>query len=74
MNKTEKKPVKLPVALIDIFDDETEAETMIARATVMDLVRSGKISPRMGAEILGMRYEDLLSILASGEIPLIDCR
>ena len=46
---------------------------MIARAAVMDLVRRGRISPHMGAEILGMRYEDCSAIAAGEEIPLIDC-
>ena len=46
---------------------------MIARAAVMDMVQRGRISPHMGAEILGIRYEEL-SVIATGEdIPLIDC-
>ena len=73
MNRSKKKPVKLPVALIDTFGNEGEAGIMIARAAVMDLVRRGRISPDMGAEILGMRYEDFSLVAAGEEIPLIDC-
>ena len=73
MNRSKKKPVKLPVALIDIFADEGEAGIMIARAAVMDLVRRGWISSDMGAEILGMRYEDFSVVAAGEDIPLIDC-
>ena len=73
MNKTEKKPLSLPTALIEIYEDEGEARIMIARAAVMDIVRRGRISPHMGAEILGMRDEEL-SVIAAGEnIPLVDC-
>ena len=72
MKKSKSKTIKLPTALIEIYDDEREAGTMIARAAVMDLVRKARISPRMGAEILGMRYEDF-AVMANGEdIPLVD--
>jgi len=74
MKRPEKKTVKLPVALIDIFADEGEAGIMIARASVMDLVRSGRISPGMGAEILGMRYEDFSVVATGDDIPFIDYR
>jgi len=73
MKISKKKNIKLPTALIEIYENAGEARIMIARAAVMDLVRSGRISPDMGAEILGMRYDDLSVILAGKEIPLIDC-
>ena len=73
MRRAKKKDIKLPTALIEIYENAGEARIMIARAAVMALVRSGRISPDMGAEILGMRYEDLSVILAGEEIPLIDC-
>ena len=72
MSKSQKKPVKLPVALIDIYADKGEAAIMIARAAVMDLVRRSRISPHMGAEILGMRYEDFAAIAVGEGIPVID--
>ena len=72
MKRPEKKPVNLPVALIDIYADKGEAAIMIARATVMDLVRRGKISPDMGAGILGMRYEDFIALITGEEVPIID--
>ena len=72
MNRTQKKPVNLPATLIEIYEDAGEAGTMIARAAVMDLVCRGRISPDMGAEILGMRYEDFSVMAAGEEIPLID--
>lgn len=72
MKKSKKKNIKLPAALIEIYEDAGEARIMIARAAVMDLVRKARISPHMGAEILGMRYEDF-AVMAKGEnIPLID--
>ncbi len=74
MKRPEKKTVRLPVALIDIFADEGEAGIMIARAAVMDLVRRGRISPGMGAEILSMRYEDFSVVAAGEDIPFIDYR
>ena len=74
MKKQKKKSVDLPTTLVDIYEDAGEAEIMIARAAVMDLVRRGRLSPDMGAEILGVRYEDF-SVMAAGEdIPLMDCR
>ena len=74
MKRSKKKTIKLPTDLIEIYENAGEARIMIARAAVMDLVRSGRISPDMGADILGMRYEDF-SVMAAGEdIPLIDCR
>ena len=73
MKISKKKNIKLPTALIEIYENAGEARIMIARAAVMDLVRSGRISPDMGAEILGMRYDDLSVIRAGKEIPLIDC-
>ncbi len=72
MNRSKKKPVKLPVALIDIFEDEEVAGIMIARVAVMDLVRRGKISPDMGAEILGMRCEDFIALITGEEVHTID--
>ena len=72
MKIPKKKSIKLPTALIEIYGNAEEARMMIARAAVMELVRSARISPLMGAEILGMRYEDF-AIMAKGEdIPLID--
>ena len=72
MKKPKKKNIKVPTALIEIYENAGEARIMIARAAVMDLVRSGRISPGMGAEILGMRYEDFSVILAGEDIPLVD--
>ena len=72
MNRTEKKPVNLPAALIDIYADKGEATIMIARAAVMDLMRRGRISPDMGAEILGMRYEDFIALITGAGVPTID--
>jgi hypothetical protein len=72
MKKSKKKNIKLPTVLIEIYEDERQAGILIARAAVMDLVRKAQISPHMGAEILGMRYEDF-AVMAKGEdIPLID--
>ena len=45
---------------------------MIARAAVMELMRRGRISSDMGAEILGMRYADFAAIAAGEDIPVID--
>ena len=70
--KRPEKNIKLPTALIEIYENAGEARIMISRAAVMDLVRSGRISPGMGAEILGMRYEDFSVILAGEDIPLVD--
>ena len=72
MKRSKKKTIKLPTALIEIYENGGEARIIIARAAVMDLVRSGRISPGMGAEILGMRYEDFSVILAGEDIPLVD--
>ena len=72
MKRPKRKTIKLPATLIEIYESAGEARMMIARAAVMDLVRSGRISPDMGAEILGMRCEDF-SVMAENEnIPLID--
>ena len=72
MKKAKKKNIKLPTALVEIYENAGEARIMIARAAVMDLVRRARISPGMGAEILGMRYEDFSVILAGEDIPLVD--
>ena len=74
MKRSKKRTIKLPAVLIDIYENAGEARMMIVRAAVMDLARRGRISPHMGAEILGMRYEDLSAIAAGEDIPLIDCR
>jgi len=72
MKRSKKKTIRLPSALIEIYENAGEAKIMIARAAVMDLVRKARISPHMGAEILGMRYEDF-AVMAKGEdIPLVD--
>ena len=73
MKRPKRRNIKLPTALIEIYENAGEAGMMIARAAVMDMVQRGRISPHMGAEILGIRYEEL-SVIATGEdIPLIDC-
>ena len=72
MKKLKKKNIKLPSALIEIYENAGQARMMIARSAVIDLVRRARISPGMGAEILGMRYEDFSVILAGEDIPLID--
>ncbi len=73
MKRLKKKIIrKLPTALIEIYENAGEARIMIARAAVMYLLRKGRISPDMGAEILGMRYEDLSAMAAGEDIPLID--
>jgi len=73
MKRSKKRNIKLPADLIEIYENGGEARMMIARAAVMDLVRRGRISPGMGAEILGMRYEDFSVMAAGEEHPLIDC-
>ncbi len=72
MKRSKKKTIKLPTALIEIYENAGEARIMIARAAVMDLVRRGRISPDMGAEILGVRYEDLSAMAAGEDISLIN--
>ena len=72
MNVPKKKPVKLPRGLIEIYENAGEARIMIARAAVMDLVRRGRISSDMGAEILGMRCEDFIVLITGEEVPTID--
>lgn len=72
MSKSEKKPVDLPRALVELFEGRKEAEMEIARAVVVGLVRRGKISPHQGAEILGMRCEDFLPMAAGEEVPTVD--
>ena len=73
MKKPKRKNIRLLTALIEIYENAGEAGIMIARAAVMDMVRRDRISPHMGAEILGIRYEEF-SVMAAGEdIPLIDC-
>ena len=73
MKRSKKKTIELPADLIEIYESAREARMMIARAAVMDLLRRGQISLDMGAEILGMRYEDLSAMAAGEDIPLIDC-
>ena len=70
MKKT--KNIKLPADLIELYEDAGEARLTIARAAVMDLVKRSRISPGVGAEILGMRYEDFAIMAAGEDIPLID--
>ena len=72
MKRSKKKTIKLPTALIKMYENAGEARIMIARAAVMDLLRRGRISLDMGAEILGMRYEDFSAMAAGEDIPLID--
>ena len=72
MKRPKRKTIKLPSTLIEIYESAGEARMMIARAAVMDLAKRGRISPDMGAEILGMRYEDLSAMAAGEDIPLID--
>jgi len=72
MKRSKKKTIKLPTALIEIYENAGEARIMIARAAVIDLVGRGRISWDMGAEILGMRYEDFSVVAAGEDIPLID--
>ena len=74
MSGPEKKSIDLPRALVELFEDEREAEIEIARAAVVSLVRRGKIPPHRGAEILGMRCEDFLPMAAGEEVPTIDYR
>jgi predicted HTH domain antitoxin len=74
MSKSEKKPIDLPRALVELFVDRKEAEVEIARAALVDLVRRGKISPHQGAEILRMRDEDFAVLIRDEEIPTIDYR
>ncbi len=72
MKRSKKKSIKLPTALIEIYENAGEARMTIASAAVMDLVRRGRISPDMGAEILCIRYEDFSAMAAGEDIPLID--
>ena len=73
MKRSKKKTIELPTTLIEIYENVGEARMMIARAAVMDLVRRGRISPDMGAAILGMRDGDFSVMAAGEEITLIDC-
>jgi len=73
MKRSKKRTIKLPTALIEIYENAGEARMMVARAAVMNLAERGRISLDMGAEILGMRYEDLSAMAAGEDIPLIDC-
>lgn len=74
MSISGKKQINVPKAIVELFEDEEEAQIEIAKAAVVYLVRRGKISLRQGAEILRMRCEDFLPMAAGEEVPTIDYR
>jgi hypothetical protein len=63
----------LPDALVDaLAPDPTEVAETIKAAAVLDWVRTHKLSPRHGAELLQMPYRAFLELMAAHRGPSLD--
>jgi predicted HTH domain antitoxin len=62
----------LPDALVDaVAPDEAQLADTIKQAAVLDWVRTGRLSLRRGAELLGMPYRAFLELMEAHRIPSI---
>lgn len=73
MANTEKElTIKLPESLVEILGGSQKATKEATRATVLDLVRTGKISVGKGAELLNLSRHDFLDLMNDHHVPAID--
>ena len=73
MANTEKElTIKLPESLVEILGGAQKATKEATRATVLDLVRTGKISVGKGAELLNLSRHDFLDLMNDHHVPAID--
>ena len=73
MANTERElTIKLPESLVEILGGAQKATKEATRATVLDLVRTGKISVGKGAELLNLSRHDFLDLMNDHHVPAID--
>ncbi len=73
MANTERElTIKLPESLVEILGGAQKATKEATRATVLDLVRTGKISVGKGAELLNLSRHDFLDLMNGHHVPAID--
>jgi predicted HTH domain antitoxin len=64
---------ELPDALVEaVAPDEARLADVIKQATVLDWVRTQRLSVRRGAELLQMSYREFLELMAAHCIPSIN--
>jgi len=70
---TKKVEMELPAELFPCLGvDQKQVERSVLEAVVLELVRSGTISASFGAEILRLKYQDFLNLMADHNVPMVD--
>ena len=61
--------IELPDEIVELFG-EAELEVSLKQWTLLELVRSGKLSSGKAAEILGMTRWEFMELMSSHDIPM----
>ncbi|MCR4405212.1 MAG: UPF0175 family protein [Candidatus Acetothermia bacterium] len=68
-----KLELELPEEILPLLGkDPQEVSRRVLQSLILDLVRRGEITSSYGAEILGMNWQDFLSLMARYEVPLMN--
>lgn len=73
MDKTVHFDWELPGTLIDELAVESpDMAVVIKQAAVLDWVRTGRISLRLGADLLDMTYQAFMDLMTTHYVPTLD--
>ena len=62
-------PARIWKFFIQVWRDEEVAVKEITQATILDLVRQGKITTMRAASLLGLEWEDFLKVMKEHQVP-----
>ncbi len=71
-DETKELTIRLPESLVERLGGAQKATKEATQATVLDLVRTGKISAGKGAELLDLSRHDFLDLMNDRHVPAID--
>ncbi len=73
MDKTVRFDWELPGTLVDELAVESpDMAVVIKQAAVLDWVRTGRISLRLGGDLLGMTYQAFMDLMSTHYVPSLD--
>lgn len=61
--------IELPDEIVELFG-EAELEASLKQWTLLELVRTGRLSSGKGAEILGITRWEFMELMSSHDIPM----
>ena len=68
-----KVELHIPEELLETLGSKKEVETKALQALFLTLIQEGEITIRYAADVLGVSYRQMLTLMAEHNVPLLNC-